>query len=51
MYEYMLKNMLRFFDELHSMVEDMEEAEKAEKAASEEWKRREEETFGLDVVN
>ena len=48
MYEYMLKNMLRFFDELHSMVEDMEEAEKA---ASEEWKRREEETFGLDVVN
>ena len=51
MYEYMLKNMLRFFDELHSRVEDMYEAEKAEEAASQEWKRREEETFGLDVVN
>lgn len=48
MYESMLKDMLGFFVELHSMVDAEYEAEKER---SEEWKRREDETFGLDVVN
>ncbi|MBD5530587.1 MAG: hypothetical protein HDQ98_00070 [Lachnospiraceae bacterium] len=48
MYEHMLKDMLGFFVELHYMVDAEYEAEKER---SEEWKRRQEETFGLDVVN